>query len=399
MSLSIAIGNDILKRKDIYLDTAATTKPNKYTVDSIMPYLTDKWYNPSSLYSESRNVSDDIKSARENIGNYIGAKGDEIYFTSGGSESNCWAIQGFVNYWKLKGYEPVIITSTIEHKSIISCVEGLCVDTHFVGVYKDGCVKMTQLEELLKYITKNNPKSKILVSVQFANNEIGIVQNIKAITKIAHKYSAFVHTDTVQIIGHLPIDVKELDIDMLSASGHKFNALKGIGFLYIKSGVKIAPLIYGSQNNSMRGGTENVAGIISMSKALDLCDVSYSYIKDKYAIREKFINKILKLNYNLQLNSSSDYGNSLPTIISLTIKENVTAEALVYILNSSGICISSGSACNSHSEEPSYVLKAIGLSDEDAVRTIRISFSDDLTSEDMDRFIDELNKAIRLLLS
>lgn len=399
MNLSIATGNDILKRKDIYLDTAATTKPNKYIVESITPYLTDKWYNPSSLYSESRDVSKDIKSARENIGNYIGAKGDEIYFTSGGSESNCWDIQGFVNYWKSKGYEPVIITSTIEHKSIISCVEGLCVDTHFVGVYKDGCVKMTQLEELLKYITKNNPKSKILVSIQFANNEIGIIQNIKAITKIAHKHSAFVHTDAVQIIGHLPIDVKELDIDMLSASGHKFNALKGTGFLYIKSGVKIAPLIYGTQNNGMRGGTENVIGIVSMSQALDLCDVSCSYIKNKYAIREKFINKILKLNYNLQLNSSSDYGNSLPTVISLTIKENVTAEALVYILNSSGICISSGSACNSHSEEPSYVLKAIGLSDEDAVRTIRISFSGDLTSEDMDRFVDELNKAIRLLLS
>lgn len=399
MSLSIAIGNDILKRKDIYLDTAATTKPNKYIVESITPYLTDKWYNPSSLYFESRDVSKDIKSARENIGNHIGAKGDEIYFTSGGSESNCWAIQGFVNYWKSKGYEPIIITSTIEHKSIISCVEGLCVDTHFVGVYKDGCVKMTQLEELLKYITKNNPKSKILVSIQFANNEIGIIQNIKAITKIAHKYLAFVHTDAVQIIGHLPIDVKELDIDMLSASGHKFNALKGTGFLYIKSGVKIAPLIYGSQNNGMRGGTENVAGIVSMSKALDLCDVSCSYIKNKYAVREKFINKILKLNYNLQLNSSSDYGNSLPTIISLTIKENVTAEALVYILNSSGICISSGSACNSHSEESSYVLKAIGSSDEDAVRTIRISFSNDLTSEDMDRFVDELDKAIKLLLS
>lgn len=399
MSLSIAIGNDILKRKDIYLDTAATTKPNKYIVESIMPYLTDKWHNPSSLYFESRDVSKDIKSARENIGNYIGAKCDEIYFTSGGSESNCWAIQGFVNYWKSKGYEPVIVTSTIEHKSIISCVEGLYIDTHFVGVYKDGCVKMTQLEELLKYITKNNHKSKILVSIQFANNEIGIIQNIKAITKIAHKYSAFVHTDAVQIIGHLPIDVKELDVDMLSASGHKFNALKGAGFLYIKSGVKIAPLIYGSQNNGMRGGTENVAGIVSMSKASDLCDISYNCIKNKYAVREKFINKVLKLNYNLQLNSSSDYGNSLPTVISLTIKENVTAEALVYILNSSGICISSGSACNSHSEEPSYVLKAIGLSDEDAVRTIRISFSDDLTFEDMDRFVDELDKAIRLLLS
>lgn len=399
MSLSIAIGNDVLKRKDIYLDTAATTKPNKYIVESIMPYLTDKWYNPSSLYSESRNVSEDIKSARENIGNYIGAKCDEIYFTSGGSESNCWAIQGFAKYWESKGYEPVIVTSTIEHKSIMSCVEGLCVDTHFVGVYKDGCVKMTQLEELLKYISKNNPKSKILVSVQFANNEIGIVQNIKAITKIAHKYSAFIHTDAVQIIGHLPIDVKEIDVDMLSASGHKFNALKGNGFLYIKSGVKIAPLIYGSQNNGMRGGTENVAGIVSMSQALDLCDTSYSCIKNKYAVREKFINKILKLNYNLQLNNSSDYGNSLPTVISLTIKENVTAEALVYILNSSGICISSGSACNSHSEDPSYVLKAIGLSDEDAVRTIRISFSDDLTPEDMDKFVNELNKAIRLLLS
>lgn len=277
-------------------------------------------------------------------------------------------------------------------------MKSLGVNTYFVGVDKYGRINCEQLEKTLQSITENS-LNKILVSIQFANNEIGIVQYINKITRIAHKYSAYLHTDAVQVVGHLPIDVKILDVDMLSASAHKFGGIKGSGFIYIKNGIEINPLIYGSQNDGMRGGTENVVGIIGMSKALDLCNMSYEHRKQKGLIRDTFCNEIKKLGYNIRFNNLFDCTFSLPSIISLTIKERITAEALVYILNSAHISIASGSACNSHSETPSYVLKAIGLSDDDAIRTIRISFDDSVTVNDIEKFVSELDKAIRVLIS
>ena len=391
----------------IYLDNAATTKPSQKAIEAALPYLTEQWQNPSSLSRQSRNIYDVIGQSRKDIADYIGANSSEIYFTSSGSESNCWAIQGFVNYWLKQKYEPVVITSEIEHKSIIECVKNYCdklinPETYFVDVDSDGYVDLEELEDMIKDEIELIFRCKPLVSIQLANNEIGTIQPIKKIAELVHKYGGVLHTDATQVVGHLPIDVNELDVDMLSASAHKFNGLKGIGFLYIRDGVKIEPLIYGSQNNGMRGGTENVIGIVAMATALKNCDTSFtdgSPNSRLIEIKRKLIEKLSKVPYNIQINNESLGSTFLPSILSITILENVTAEAVLYILDGAGIQISSGSACNSRTNKPSYVLKAIGLSDWDSVRTIRISFDENLTEEDIDRFVFELEKAIKILIS
>ena len=391
----------------IYLDNAATTKPSQKAIEAALPYLTEQWQNPSSLSHQSRNIYDVIGQARKDIADYIGAKENEIYFTSGGSESNCWAIQGFVNYWLKQKYEPVVITSEIEHKSIIECVKNYCdklinPETYFVDVDSDGYVDLEELEDMIKDEIELIFRCKPLVSIQLANNEIGTIQPIKNIAEIVHKYGGILHTDATQVVGHLPIDVNELDVDMLSASAHKFNGLKGSGFLYVREGIKIEPLIYGSQNNGMRGGTENVLGIIAMATALKECDTSFNDDSPNcklIEIKKNLINKLKELPYNIQINNIAPESTTLPSILSVTILENVTAEAVLYMLDSAGIQISSGSACNSRTNKPSYVLKAIGLSDWDSVRTIRISFDENLTEEDIDKFVLELKKAIKILIS
>ena len=391
----------------VYLDNAATTKPSQKAIEAALPYLTEQWQNPSSLSRQSRNIYDVIEQSRKDIADYIGANSSEIYFTSGGSESNCWAIQGFVNYWLKQKYEPVVITSEIEHKSIIECVKNYCdklinPETYFVDVDSDGYVDLEELEDMIKDEIELIFRCKPLVSIQLANNEIGTIQPIKKIAELVHKYGGVLHTDATQVVGHLPIDVNELDVDMLSASAHKFNGLKGSGFLYVREGVKIEPLIYGSQNNYMRGGTENVIGIVAMATALKNCDTSFTNGSPNsrlIEIKRKLIEKLSKVPYNIQINNESLGSTFLPSILSITILENVTAEAVLYMLDSAGIQISSGSACNSRTNKPSYVLKAIGLSDWDSVRTIRISFDENLTEEDIDRFVLELKKAIKILIS
>lgn len=391
----------------IYLDNAATTKPSQKAIEAALPYLTEQWQNPSSLSRQSRNIYDVIGQARKDIADYIGANSSEVYFTSGGSESNCWAIQGFVNYWLKQKYEPVVITSEIEHKSIIECVKNYCdklinPETYFVDVDSDGYVDLEELEDMIKDEIELIFRCKPLVSIQLANNEIGTIQPIKKIAELVHKYGGVLHTDATQVVGHLPIDVNELDVDMLSASAHKFNGLKGSGFLYVREGIKIEPLIYGSQNNGMRGGTENVIGIVAMATALKNCDTSFDDCSTNgkvIKIKNRLIDKISNLPYDIRINNITPSSTVLPSILSITILENVTAEAVLYMLDSAGIQISSGSACNSRTNKPSYVLKAIGLSDWDSVRTIRISFDENLTEEDIDRFVLELKKAIKILIS
>ena len=390
----------------IYLDNAATTKPSQKAIEAALPYLTEQWQNPSSLSRQSRNIYDVIEQSRKNIADYIGAEGNEIYFTSGGSESNCWAIQGFVNHCLRERTNPIVFTSKIEHKSIIECVKNYCdksmnLETYFVDVDNDGYADLEELEDMIKDEIESTFRCKPFVSIQLANNEIGTIQPIKKIAELVHKYGGVLHTDATQVVGHLPIDVKKLDVDMLSASAHKFNGLKGSGFLYVRERIKIEPLIYGSQNNGMRGGTENVIGIVTMATALKNCDTSFtdgSPNSRLVEIKRKLIEKLSKVPYNIQINNESLGSTFLPSILSITILENVTAEAVLYMLDSAGIQISSGSACNSKSHKPSYVLKAIGFSDWDAVRTFRISFNDSLTDEDIDRFVLELKKAIKILI-
>lgn len=377
----------------IYLDNAATTKPNKEVIDAMMPYFTDMWQNPSALYSDANKVKKHIESARYVIGDFIHANGKEIYFTSGGSESNCWAIQGFVNRCHRKGKPPAIITSVIEHKSVLDCVDNVNADVHYVPVDNEGFVDTNVLETLLRHVSHGD--KEILVSIQFANNEIGTIQNIQDIARLVHRYNAIFHTDAVQAFGKIPIDVKELGIDMLSASGHKIGAPKGVGFLYVKDSIEIDPLIHGSQMDGMRGGTENVPYIIGMAKAVDIIR---NFDVEKYSYVHMLSARVMEGLHGIGCNFNGSLFNKLPHVISVTLPQNVTGESLIYMLDMSNIYISAGSACNSHSVEPSHVLRAIGLTDEQAARTVRISLSNDTTIDELEMFFNEIQKQIKLLI-
>ena len=273
----------------IYLDNAATTKPKKEVVEAMMPYLMDKWHNPSALYSKASKIKKDVESARKTIGKFINANGNEIFFTSSGSESNCWAIQGFVNHCIARGKNPCVITSIIEHKSVIECVDHLNnINVHYIGVDKNGFINISQLRNML-FHAATICEEEVLVSIQFANNEIGTIQHIKEIAEEVHRFGGVFHTDAVQAFGHVQIDVKDLDVDMLTASGHKVGCPKGIGILYKKDSVSINPLIYGSQMDGMRGGTENVPYIIGMAKAVELLQEDDEYQLRMTVLRNNFI--------------------------------------------------------------------------------------------------------------
>lgn len=377
----------------IYLDNASTTKPKRQVINAMMPYFTDEWYNPSSLYSKASEIKKDVEAARKTVANYINADSNEIYFTSGGSEGNCWAIQGFVNHCIANNARPCVITSSIEHKSIIDCVNNLNNSyVYFIDVDKEGFINIAQLKNTLMRLS-NSHITDILVSIQFANNEIGTIQHIKEIAEVVHRFNGVFHTDAVQAFGHIPIDVKELGIDMLTASGHKIGTPKGVGFLYKESSVKIDPLIYGSQMDGMRGGTENVPYIIGMAKAVGLIKKD-----DEYQLRLT----VLRNNFIAQLKSLGCFVNGsveerLPNNINVTFLSNVSGEALIYMLDTAGIYLSSGSACNSRSIEPSHVLKAIGLSNEEAMKTIRITIPDNITMEEIDKAMYEISKAIKII--
>lgn len=386
---------------EIYLDNASTTKPSKEVIESIMPYLTEKWHNPSSLYNPSAKIKEKIEESREIIADFIGANKDEIYFTSGGSEGNSWALQGFVNECWASGKQPIVITTTIEHKSILNCVNNLNAEVYFIKVDDKGFVTWDNLENTLMKALKCQKDNyiedySILVSIQLANNEIGTVQHAKIISDIVHEYGGIIHMDSVQAFGHIPINVKKLGIDILTASGHKVNALKGVGFMYKKDGIDIKPLVYGTQENGMRGGTENVIGIISLGKAIEHINFGENHEKIEEMIdkRDYFIN-LLEMKFDCKLNGCNEY--RLPNNINVTFPQNITGESLLYTLDMENIKVSTGSACNSHSIEPSYVLKAIGLTSKEAIKTVRFTISNDISYEDIDKVIKEIENTIKLV--
>lgn len=383
----------------IYLDSAATA--NRSSIDDIIvntmtEAMREYWQNPSSLYATD--VKEKINKCRANIAKFIGAKSDEIYFTSGASESNNWAIRGWIDEIRLNVYKQTIVIATrIEHKSLKVLFDKieenpLNVVMEYCDTDEFGFVDCQSLEQQLSTYKGKS----VLVSVGFANGEIGTIQPIKEIANLVHKYGGILHVDATQALPYIPIDVNELGIDMLSASGHKISpVLKGIGFLYKRNGINIQPLIYGAQENQMRGGTENTFGIIGLSKAIDFCcDVSQEAIDEFCKVRNYFIN-LLEKKFDCELNGDSYY--RLPNNINVTFPQNITGEALLYCLDMSGIQISVGSACNSQSIEPSYILKEIGLSDEEAMRTIRITLSNDITYEEIDYVVEEIDKAIKLI--
>lgn len=384
----------------LYLDSAGTTKVKPEVLKAMMPYLTDEFYNPSAIYSGGVRVKRAIDDSRERIAGFINANTDEIFFTSGASESNCWAIQGYVFAGMMDISTTSIATTKIEHKSIMECVDAMerlgnstyyC-DVTYLDVDENGFVNMEQLESVFKDREEPNYYD-ILVSIQLANNECGTIQNIKAISDIIHKYGGVLHVDATQAFGQIPIDVKAMGIDMLSASAHKVGGVKGVGFLYKKKNIELQPIIYGSQNDRQRGGTENVAGIVGFAKAVELASEE---MEDKLALsvkRDYFINELTR--NGCKLNGTSVH--RLPNNINVMLPEGIGSEELLYMLDLDDIQCSTGSACNSHSKQPSYVLKALGLTSEEAARSVRFTISSDITYETIDYVVEKIVKIMKIM--
>ena len=379
----------------IYLDSASTAKYrniiDNMIVSTMMVAMKDYWQNPSSLYSAY--VKEEINECRTDIAEFIGAKTNEVYFTSGASESNSWAIRGWVDYVSANTLQPInVITTPIEHKSILEAARSTSLGArlYHCDVDKFGFVDYKSLEYLL-IMCEEEP---ILVSCHMANNEIGTIQDIKKISGLVHKYGGVLHVDATQAFGHIPIDVEDLGIDMMSCSGHKVSpVLKGIGFLYKKNCINIHPIIHGSQEDGLRGGTENTFGIIGLANAIKYCNFTNKMmdLEDK---RDYFINALYS-KFRCKLNGHNEY--RLPNNVNVVFPQNITGEALLYMLDLNGIQVSTGSACNSSSIEPSHVLKEIGLSDEDAMKSVRFTLSEDITYEDIDYVISEIERSIKLI--
>lgn len=385
----------------MYLDNAATTKPRQEVIDTMLAYLTEHWHNPSALSIDSATIKKDIDNARNIAAKAIHAKnGDNIFFTSGGSEANCWAIQGFINNRLNNMHVPYIITTKIEHKSIMECVKNQTLATvYYLDVNTDGFISIEELDDTISLMLSCGVEPKdILVSIQFANNEVGTIQDVINISNMCHMYGCVFHTDAVQAFGHVYIDVDAMGIDMLSASAHKIGGCKGTGFLYIKDGIEINPLIYGSQMDGMRGGTENVAGIMGMAKAVELIDLNDA--NNVKFTRDYFIDKLVDIGCKL----NGPYGSTafryrLPNNINVILPDNINGESFVLAVSIDGIDIGTGSACNSHSVEPSYVLKAMGLTDDEANCSIRISIPRNMTMDDVDNVINSIKQTIDVILS
>lgn len=382
-----------VKMKDlIYLDNAATTKVRPEVVDAMVPYFTEHYGNPSSVYkfaTESKNAVDD---AREIIAKSLNAEAKDIYFTAGGSESDNWALKATAEAYKSKGKH--IITSSIEHHAILHTCDYLKeqgYDITYVGVDENGIIKLDELEQAIREDT-------ILISVMFANNEIGSIQPIKEIGEIARKHNVLFHTDAVQAYGHVKIDVDELNIDMLSASGHKLNGPKGIGFLYIRKGIKIRSFVHGgAQERRRRAGTENVPGIVGFGKAVEIAMKNMdSRIEREIQLRDRLIDKVLKTLPYTRLNGHRT--NRLPNNANFSF-QFIEGESLLIMLDMKGICGSSGSACTSGSLDPSHVLLAIGLPHEIAHGSLRLTLSEENTEEEIDYVVESVAEIVERLRS
>ncbi len=376
----------------IYLDNAATTRVKEEVLDAMKPYFCDKFYNPSSIYGPSRDVAKEINNARKFIAQSIGASENEIYFTSGGSEADNWAIKGIALSRKDKGRH--IITSKIEHHAVLeTCkqLESLGFEITYLNVNSEGLISLSELEDSIREDT-------ILVSVMSANNEIGVIEPIKEIGEICHKHNVLFHTDAVQSYGNINIDVNDMNIDLLSTSAHKLHGPKGIGFLYVKRGVMISPLISGgNQERGKRAGTTNSALIIGFAKAIELKlrDMK-SNNEFVLSLRNHLVTRVMKEIPYVRINGSME--NRLPGNINFSFRF-IEGEGMLLKLDMAGICASSGSACTSGSLDPSHVLLAIGLPHEIAHGSLRISINEENTMEEMDETVDVLVKVIRELRS
>lgn len=376
----------------IYLDHAATTAVHPDVLKEMLPYFTDKFGNPSSVYGFAANNKNKLTEARETIAGVLGAKPEEIYFTAGGSESDNWALKCTAEAYGVHGGH--IITTKIEHHAILhTCkyLENRGYDVTYLDVDENGLVDLNILEAAIRPDT-------FLISIMFANNEIGTIEPIKEIGEIAHRHGILFHTDAVQAFGQIPIRADEMNIDMLSASGHKFNGPKGIGFMYIRKGVKIRSFIHGgSQERSRRAGTHNVPGIVGMAKAASL---AVEQMNERMAyetnLRDHLIERVLNEIPYVRLNGHRT--NRLPNNANFCFRF-IEGESMLILLDQNGICGSSGSACTSGSLDPSHVLLAIGLPHEIAHGSLRLTLSEKTTMEDIDFTVDKLKEIIERLRS
>lgn len=371
-------------KQKIYADNAATTQLDSDAYKAMSEILQHEYGNPSQPYSFSRTPKKLLAKAREEIAFYINAFPDEIYFTSGGTESDNWAISGVA----INHPSKTIITSQIEHHAVLRTCEFLerqKFSVQYLPVTNDGIVMLETLKDHID-------DSTALVSIMLANNEIGTLQPIKELAEVAHSCGALFHTDAVQALGHIPVDVKDLGVDLLSASAHKFNGPKGIGFLYVKRGTLLASLMHGgSQEFSLRAGTENIASIVGMSLALkNNCRRLSESIKKLNEIEDAFLSEMSIANIDYIINGSNQ---RIPGNISISIK-NSDGEMLMHRLDLMGITVSTGAACDSKNTQVSHVIKAIGVADEYANGTIRISFGKDNTIEDARLIAEKIKRII-----
>lgn len=377
-------------KKFIYLDNAATTKTAPEVVEAMLPYFTEHYGNPSSVYELASDSKKAVDEARAVIAKALGAADNEIYFTAGGTESDNWAIKATAEAYRAKGKH--IITTKIEHHAVLHTAQYLekqGYEVTYLDVDEDGLIKLDQLKAAIRPDT-------ILISVMFANNEIGTIEPIREIGEIAKEHGVLFHTDAVQAFGKLPINVDECHIDMLSASGHKLNGPKGIGFLYIRKGIKIRSFIHGgAQERKRRAGTENVPGIVGLGKAVELAVAHMEErAKKEEELRDYLMDRVMKEVPYTRINGHRT--KRLPNNANFSF-QFIEGESLLIMLDMEGICASSGSACTSGSLDPSHVLLAIGLPHEIAHGSLRLTLSEETTKEELDYTVDKLKEIVQNL--
>lgn len=376
----------------IYFDHAATTKPSKEVIADVTWCLEKVWGNPSSIHTSGIEAKRLLEESREKVATYIGAEPEEIIFTSSGSESNNLAIKGFM---EVNSLYDCIISTEIEHPSVYNTCQYLneVYRLEYTPINNNGKVDVDKFRRLISLLSDNY---FCFVSIMLANNEVGTINDIKEIAKIVHRYNGRLHVDATQAVGQIPVNVKDLDCDLLTFSGHKLNCPKGVGVLYKKKGIKLSPIIHGGhQEDGLIAGTENLPYIYALGNQVErLSKKEYS----DGSVRNYLFDNICELcnGLNIELKPNGSFIDRLPNLLSLSF-EGINAETLITLLDMKDIYVSAGSACSSGQPEPSRVLKAIGLTDEEAFSTVRISIGEDTTTEECDEFVRILGECLREL--
>lgn len=376
--------------KNVYMDYSATTPVKKEVLDAMLPYFSEHFGNPSSLYSIAQESKEALEKARGQVASLIGAKANEVFFTAGGSEADNWALEGVADALKDKGNH--IITTKIEHHAILHTAEYLekhGIDVTYLDVDAEGRVNPVDVE---KAITDKT----VLISIMMVNNEVGTIEPIKEIAEIAHNHGILLHTDAVQALGNVPIDVNNMSIDLMSMSGHKIYGPKGVGALYIRKGTKISNFIHGgAQEMKKRAGTENLAGIVGFGKAAELAKENLeSHINRVSELRDYFISEVTSKIPDTIVNGSMEHRHPGNANISF---EYIEGESMLILLDMNGISVSTGSACSSKSLTPSHVLSAMGIPVERIHGTLRFTIGDPTTKEDIDYVIEKLVEIVQKL--